>query len=237
MVKASNLQILRAFLLIILLVIFFIFFFLQVFEQYSEKLTNTAQIAEKAENIAAPTFTICTGWKESIMETYNVFPNVFFFPPGNDTNLPSNITLEDLFVETTYRLSEDFSIYISTDLLKPPKLLKVGRNVINEKGINRSFQVKENPAFGVGMCYVIIPDQISMRPFQDTLVISIAKNLTDGNDNLRIQISSNDTFNNINSPVLLVVTLLNVGQHTAKGSSRFPAGSQWVRGGLPSVAN
>ena len=36
--KASNLQILRAFLLTILLVIFFIFFFLQVFEQYSEKL-------------------------------------------------------------------------------------------------------------------------------------------------------------------------------------------------------
>ena len=236
MVKASNLQILRGFLLIILLVIFFIFFFLQVFEQYSEKLTNTAKIAEKAENIAAPTFTICTGWKESIMETYNVFPNVFFFPPGNDTNLPSNITLEDLFVETTYRLSEDFSISISTDLSKPPKLLKVGRNVINEKGINRSFQVKENPAFGVGMCYVIIPDQILMRPFQDTLLISIAKNLTDGNDNLLIQISSNDTFNNINSQVLLAVTLLNVGQHTAKGSSRFPAGTQWVPSGLPSVA-
>ena len=236
MVKASNIQILRALLLIILLVIFFIFFFLQVFEQYSEKLTNTAQIAEKAENIAAPTFTICTGWKESIMETYNVFPNVFFFPPGNDTNLPSNITLEDLFVETTYRLSEDFSISISTDLLKPPKLAKVGRNVINENGINRSFQVKENPAFGVGMCYVIIPDQILMRPFQDTLAISIAKNLTDGNDNLLIQISSNDTFNNINSPVLLAVTLLNVGQHTAKGSGRFPAGSQRVSRGFPSVA-
>ena len=205
MVKASNIQILRALLLIILLVIFFVFFFLQVFEQYSEKLTNTAKIAEKAENIAAPTFTICTGWKESIMETYNVGPKVFFFPPVNDTNLPSNITLEDLFVETTYRLSEDYSISISTDLLKPPKLAKVGRNVINEKGINRSFQVKENPAFGVGMCYVIIPDQILMRPIQDTLTISIAKNLTDGYDRLFIQISSNDTFNSINTPVLLAV--------------------------------
>ena len=209
--KTSNLQILRAFLLTILLVIFFIFFFLQVFEQYSEKLTNTAQIAEKAENIAAPTFTICTGWKESIMEKYNVGPKVFFFPPGNNTNLPSNFTLKDLFVETTYRLSEDFSISISTDLSKPPKLLKVGRNEITKEGKILSFQVKENPTYGVGMCYVIIPDQIFIRPFQDTLAIFIGKNLTDGNDKLLIQISSNDTFNNINSPVLLALNPLNVG--------------------------
>ena len=207
--KASNLLILRAVLVIILLVIFFIFFFLQVFEQYSEKLTNTAKITEKAENIAVPTFTICTGWKESIMEKYNVGPKIFFFPPGNDTNLPSNFTLEDLFVETTYRLSEDFSISISTDLLEPPKPLKVGRNEIKEKGIIQSFQVKENPTYGIGMCYVIIPDQISIRPFEETLAIFIAKNLTDGNDKLLIQISSNDTFNNINSPVLLAVGLLN----------------------------
>ena len=212
MVKASNLQIFRAFFLLILLVIFFIFFFLQVFEQYSEKLTNTAKIAEKAETIAAPTFTICTGWKESIMEKYNVGPKIFFFHPGNDTNLPPNFTLENLFVETTYRLSEDFSISISTDLLKPPKPLKVGKNEMTEEGKILSFQVKENPTYGIGMCYVIIPDQIFMRPFQDTLAISIAKNLTDdGNDKLLIQISSNDTFDNINSPVLLAVSLINVG--------------------------
>mgnify|MGYP001267241215 CR=1 FL=1 len=213
MVEASTkLLILRAFLVIILSVIFFFFFFLQVFEQYSEKLTNTAKIAEKAENIAVPTFTICTGWKESIMEKYNVGPKVFFFHPGNDTNLPSNFTLENLFVETTYRLSEDFSISISTDLLKPPKPLKVGRNEITEEAKILSFQVKENPTYGVGMCYVIIPNQLFIRPFQDTLAIFIAKNnLTDGNDKLLIQISSNDTFNNINSPVLLAISLLNMG--------------------------
>ena len=210
--KTSNLQILRAFLLTILLVIFFIFFFLQVFEQYSEKLTNTAKIAEKAETIAVPTFSICTGWKESVMEKYDVGPKIFFFPPGNDTSLPSNWTLENLFVETTYRLSEDFSISITTDILKPPKRVKVGRNVITQEGKILSFEVKENPAYGIGMCYVIIPDQLLMRPFQDTLAIFIAKNnLTDGNDKLLIQISSNDTFDNINSPVLLAVNLINVG--------------------------
>ena len=213
MVETSNLLILRALLVIILLVIFSFFFFLPVFAQYSEKLTNLAKIAEKAEFIDVPTFTICTGWKESVMKKYNVRPNVFFFPPGNDTNLPSNWTLENLFVETTYRLSEDFSISITTDILKPPKRVKVGRNVITQEGKILSFEVKENPAYGVGMCYVIIPDQLLMRPFQDTLAIFIAKNnITDGNDKLLIQISSNDTFNNINSPVLLAVySLVNVG--------------------------
>ena len=99
MVEGSNLLILRALLVIILLAIFFFFFFLQVFQQYSEKLTNTAKIEEKAETIAVPTFTICTGWKESIMEKYDVGPNVFFYPPGNNTNLPLNMTLKNLFDE------------------------------------------------------------------------------------------------------------------------------------------
>ena len=204
MVEASDLLILRALLVIILLVIFSFFFFLPVFAQYSEKLTNLAKIAEKADTIEVPTFTICTGWKESVMKKYNIRPDVFFFPPGNDTNLPSNFSLEDLFVQTTYRLSEDFSISVSSNLLQP-KPLRVGKNEIEEEGMIQRFQVKENPTHGIGMCYVIIPDQMFMRPFQDALTISIAKNLTDGNDKLFIQISSNDTFNTINSPVLLAV--------------------------------
>ena len=164
MVEASNiLLILRAFLVTILLVIFFFLFFLQVFEQYSEKLTNTAKITERAETIAVPTFSICTGWKESIMEKYKIGPINFIVPPGNDSNLPSNSTVKSLFAETTYKLFEDFSISISTDLLKPPKPLKVGRNEIKEEGIIWSFQVKENPTNNVGMCYVIIPDQILIR--------------------------------------------------------------------------
>ena len=136
------------------------------------------------------------------MKKYNVGPTILFFPPGNDTNL-GDTTIRDLFYETTYTLSEDFSISISTDFSKP-KPLKVGRNEIKEKGVIQSFQVKENPTYGVGMCYVIIPNQLLIRPFQ-VLAISIARNLTDGNDKLFIQISSNDTFNTINSPVLLAV--------------------------------
>ena len=200
MVEASKLLILRALLVIILLVIFFFFFFVQVFEQYSERLTNTAKIVENAETIAVPTFSICTGWRESIMQKYNVGPNIFLFPPGDNTNLPLNTTVRNLFDKTTYKISEDFSISISGDLSKP-KPLKVGKNEIKEKGTIRSFKVKENPTYGIGMCYVIIPDQTLIRPIQDTLTISIARNLTDGNDEISklfLQISSNDTFNIIN---------------------------------------
>ena len=164
MVEASNiLLILRVSLVTILLVIFFFLFFLQVFEQYSEKLTNTAKITERAETIEVPTFSICTGWKESIMEKYEIGPINFILPPGNNSNLPSNSTLKSLFAEITYKLSEDFSISISTDFSKPPKPLKVGKNEITQEGIIMSFQVKENPTNTVGMCYVIIPDQILIR--------------------------------------------------------------------------
>ena len=163
MIEASTkLRILRALLVIILLVIFFFFFFLQVFEQYSEKLTNISKITERAETIAVPTFSICTGWKKSIMEKYNIGPVNFILPPGNDAKLPSNSTLKSLFAETTYKLSEDFSIGISGDLSKP-KPLKVGKNEIKEDGVVWSFQVEENPTNSIGLCYIIIPDQIHMR--------------------------------------------------------------------------
>jgi hypothetical protein len=163
MVEASNIMlILRVFLVTILLVIFFFLFFLQVFEQYSEKLTNTGKITERAKTIEVPRFSICTGLKESIMEKYKIGPINFIFLPGNDSNLPSNSTVKSLFAEITYKLSEDFSISISGDLLKP-KPLKVSRNEIKEEGFIESFQVKENPTNTVGMCYIIIPDQIFIR--------------------------------------------------------------------------
>ena len=96
------------------------------------------------------------------MEKYKIGPINFIFPPGKDSNLPSNSTVKSLFAEITYKLSEDFSIGISGDLSKP-KPLKVGRNEIKEKGFIWSLQVKENPTNTVGMCYIIVPDQLFIR--------------------------------------------------------------------------
>ena len=57
------------------------------------------------------------------------------------------------------------------------------------------------------MCYVVIPDQLWMKPYQDTFLITIFRNITLENMDMNqvfLQISSNETYNTINHkmPVL-----------------------------------
>ena len=50
------------------------------------------------------------------------------------------------------------------------------------------------------MCYVILPDQMWMRPFQDDFLITIYKNISLKNidmEKIFLQISSDDTYNTI----------------------------------------
>ena len=108
-----------------------------VVEQYFGKLTNTAKIIERNEKIEVPTFSICTGWKASIMKQYEISPLIFIMPPKNDTNLPANSTIQRVFDEITYKLNKDFSIGVS-GVLSEPKPLKVGLNELKESGtVNR----------------------------------------------------------------------------------------------------
>ena len=185
----------------ILFIIFFYFFFLQVVVQYLEKYTNTAKISERVKNIEAPTLTICTGWKKYLMEQYKITPLVFLMRPSNETNIPVNLTVRNLFNEVTHGLNRDFSISVS-NILSHPIPLSIGINTIKEEGVLvQNYLVKENPSPHYGKCYVIIPNQLQMKPVEDMWSVTIARNTTLENkdmNNIYLQISSNDTFNTIN---------------------------------------
>ena len=65
------------------------------------------------------------------------------------------------------------------------------------------YDVKEISTLN-GMCYIIIPKEIFMTPYVDSLTLLIAKNSTlnkDKMDEVMVQISSNDTFLTIFQPV------------------------------------
>ena len=187
--------------LLILFIIFFYFFFLQVVVQYLEKYTNTAKISERVESIEAPTLTVCTGWKNSLMEQYKITPLVFMVRPSNETNIPMNLTVRNLYNKVTHGLNKDFSISVS-NIVAHPIPLSIGINTIKEEGVLvHNYLVKENPSPHYGKCYVIIPNQIQMKPVEDIWSVTIARNTTLENkdmNNIYIQISSNDTFNTIN---------------------------------------
>ena len=196
MLGIRNVVALKAFLFIILLFIFFSLFFLQVIIQYAHKNTNFYKISERADEIEVPTFTICTGWKDSVLKKYKISFYNFSLPPDYETNLPLNYSIKNIYKETTYELNNDFFIAVSKDFSKPIEL-KVGMNEIN----GQKCHVKQNPTNKYGMCYVLIPDQMSMKPFQDTLMIMIFSNKTLENmdiNQINVKVSSNDSYNTIN---------------------------------------
>ena len=156
----------KALILMILLVGFFFLFFRQVVVQYSEELTNTAKTVQKAEKVEMPTFTICSGYKKSLLTEYNISPMIFVFPPGSDANLSSNFTLRTLFEDLVFKLNRDFIIRMSftimgNDIPKPISL-KLGINEIKAGNSIYKFEVKEIPTNIVGVCYAIIPMGISI---------------------------------------------------------------------------
>ena len=186
----------KAVILLILLAVFFILFFWQVVVQYSEKITNTTKKTLKAETIEVPTFTICSGWKKLLFEEYKISPIFFNLPSLSDTNLPLNAALRTIFEELTFKLNKDFVIQISLKLSEPT-LLTLGMNEIKMENSIYKFEVKEMPSQTSGLCYVIIPTGISLKPYKESIFIGIARNETAENEEMTkvdIQISSNDTY-------------------------------------------
>ena len=94
--------ILKALVFISLLILFYIFYFKQVFDQYSNQLTNTAKFEEKIEHVEPPTLTICFEpiYKPSVLEKYNVTEEMFFEDDFTD--------LLFLFVNLFFKQDKDF---------------------------------------------------------------------------------------------------------------------------------
>ena len=182
--------------------------------QYLEKYTNLAKIAERVNTVEAPTLAICSGWKTYLMEKYKITPLVFMKRPTGENNIPKNLTVRKLYDEVTHELNRDFSISVS-NILSHPISLNIGVNIIKEGEHVQKYLVKENLSTHNGKCYVIIPNQLEMKPMSDTWSVAIARNITSENkdmDKVFIQISSNDTINTLNFKISGVTN--EVTEHT-----------------------
>ena len=103
-------HVVKAVIFLVLLAIFCVLYLLPVMTQYSEKLTNIAKISKTVEKVKVPTFSICTGWKTSIMDEYKIGSEFLWTPPSNETNLPTDATIKSVYSDITYKLNEDFAI-------------------------------------------------------------------------------------------------------------------------------
>ena len=191
-------HVVKAVICLALLAIFSVFFLLPVVTQYSEKYSNIAKLHKTADKVEVPTVSICTGWKNSIMEDYRI-TSEFLYTPTSESNLPRDATIRVVYSDITYRLNEDFAIGLVEGVPKEPKSLMLGINeIVTGKSITQ-YDVKEYSTAINGMCYVIIPKETFMTPYT-YFTLLVAKNNTsekDKMDEVTLQISSNDTFHTI----------------------------------------
>ena len=115
-------HVVKAVIFLVLLAIFCVLYLLPVMTQYSEKLTNIAKISKTAYKVEVPTFSICTGWKTSIMDEYKIRRDFLLTPPSNESNLPTDATIRSVYSDVTYKLNEDFAIGLVEGAPKEPKV-------------------------------------------------------------------------------------------------------------------
>ena len=107
---------------LVLLAVFCALFLLPVMTQYSEKFTNIAKLSKNADKIEVPTVSICTGWKNSIMDEYKISSDFLWTPTSNESNLPTDATIRNVYSDITYKLNKDFAIGLIERAEKEPKV-------------------------------------------------------------------------------------------------------------------
>ena len=117
--KLSHINFLiKSLLFISLSAIFYVFYFNEVTHKYAQGYTNVATIKETLLNgMKPPYLTICTSphAKESLLKHKNLSLGVFSEPTVNEQKILAelNITIEELFRKYTFKLNEDYYLYIS----------------------------------------------------------------------------------------------------------------------------
>ena len=98
--------------------VFYIYNLTEVLHKYEEGNTNIANSEEKIETgIKPPFMTLCSGprAKQSILDKYNVTVATLNEPNPHDIKMLNkwNKTVEELFIESTFKLNVEFQLHMT----------------------------------------------------------------------------------------------------------------------------
>ena len=98
--------------------VFYIYNLTEVLHKYEEGNTNIANSEEKIETgIRPPFMTLCLGprAKQSVLNKYNVTVATLNEPNPHDIEMLTkmNKTVEELFIEATFKLNVDFQLHMT----------------------------------------------------------------------------------------------------------------------------
>ena len=108
---------LKAAIYLCLIIIVYFYQILEVVDKYKENLTNIAISEEKMEKGVKPPFmTLCIGprAKQEVFDKYNLNKAALSEPNYDQMKILAtlNKTLEEFFIEATYKLNVDFRLFI-----------------------------------------------------------------------------------------------------------------------------
>ena len=115
--STTKIFLLKAAIYLCLIVIVYFYQILEVVNKYKEKLTNIAISDEKMDHgIKPPFLTLCSGprAKQDVFDKYKM-SRATLSEPNSTQKIELkrlNKTLENLFMEATFKLNEDFRLFI-----------------------------------------------------------------------------------------------------------------------------
>ena len=141
-------------------------------KNYKQGLTNMATTEQEFEEdeigIKMPAFVLCMSpsYKQKVLDKYNISSEFFMMQGGTYEHLIAKESMQDIILESSYRLNEDFQIVLNRN---PPKIygnenlgLTIGTNIHQWNEKEFSINIKEVFSIQQGLCY-ILSSNINMR--------------------------------------------------------------------------
>ena len=101
-----------------LFMVFYFYYFTEIIQKFANDYTNVVVSHEThLDGGKPPILTICMnpGAKEEILKKYNISASALNEPTFNERKILNDLnkTIEDVFREATYKLNQDFLVYLS----------------------------------------------------------------------------------------------------------------------------
>ena len=166
----NSLILFKCVILITLLVVYYQYFFKDVMVNYKKGLTNMATTETEFEadetGIKMPSLVFCMApiMKQKVLDKYNISSEFFMMQNGDSEQLIGEKSMEEIILESSFRLNEDFQIAINCPYCTPKRddnlKLTIGTNTLQLNGKEFSINITEVYSLQQGLCNILSSDLI-----------------------------------------------------------------------------
>ena len=174
---------------------------------YQKGLTNMATTETEFEadeiGIKMPSIVFCMAptMKPEVLEKFNISNDFFMMLDGKFEHMIGKKSMEEIILESSYRLNVDFQIIINRN---PPQIyghtnfnLNLGTNIFQMDETDYTINITEVYSIQQGLCYIFNSDLYLSIPKNQFYVLSIKVNEDNPNQKMKVTFASEKDINGI----------------------------------------